>query len=102
MEKFSITKFFGSFFQSLSWVKSISLGLRILVIAVIGFSIWKAYFKQPEATQQQQFVIKKGGTAVIQQINKEKKNWYIFAEPYYFVETERNGWGAKIGVRWEF
>jgi hypothetical protein len=102
-EKFSITKFFSSFFQWLPWVKTLRYVIGAIIILAVVFTV-KAFFNK---TQQQTntITVQPGGVANIQQIQDGKKWLFLFAEPYVFAEAgsqSRSGMGVRGGVRLEW
>jgi len=116
-ERFSFGKFFGSFFQSLSYVKAIALLLRIGLIAAVvgglGWAVYRTYIKPPETQKQNtRIVVQQGGTLNLQQTQKQevkKRAWWvpsIFGEVYGFKEIDdnegRTGIGGRAGLRWEW
>jgi len=52
-EQFSLTKLLSSPFTGLYWVKCTMVGLGIGMLCFIGFGMWKAYIKKPDATTSQ-------------------------------------------------
>ena len=111
-EKFSLGKFFGSFFQFIPWVKDIRTILGILIISAVIFSGYKAinhFFPGPAAQQQHtEICVQPGGTLNLNQNQKneaKKRAWWlphIFGEIYGFQETDRSGVGARAGGRLEW
>ncbi len=108
-EKFSIKKFFGSFFQALPWIKDLRTIIAIILFALVGYTFWRAYIMpKTKQVQQTQIHVDTGGTLNLSQSQKseeKKKAWFIpsiFGEFYTFVESDsRRGVGCKGGFRWE-
>jgi len=103
MEKFSILKLFGSFFQVLPWIKTIRIFLGILGIGFIGLTIYRAYF-MPTKKEVTHIVAEKGSHVTYQE-RKEKDGISVnpFVEVYGFAETDKRvGAGVRAGVRVEF
>jgi hypothetical protein len=99
-EKFSITKFFGSFFQWLPWVKTLryAIGVGAIVFALIF--IYKAFFGK---TQTQVIRAESGSNVRINQINVVKKTFIPFIEAG--VEQRANSDMStyiRAGLRVEF
>lgn len=106
-EKFSLFKFAGSFFQFLSWVKTLRYAAGIALIGFVGLTICRAFFMPTQTTKQVTHIIAQSGAQVTVDQKKEEKKPGIevspFIEGYGFVESdERKGVGAKAGVRVDF
>ena len=52
-EPFDLMKLLSSPFTGLYWVKCTMVGLGIAMICFVGFGMWKAFIKKPDATTQQ-------------------------------------------------
>ena len=105
-ERFSLVKFIASFGQFLPWVKTARYALGFLGIGFIGLTIYRAYF-MPTTKQFTQIVAQPGSqVTVIEEKKKETKKLFSihpFVEGYGFAETDnRNGLGARAGIRIEF
>jgi hypothetical protein len=88
------------------WYKALGMGWRLLLVAAIGLTIYKAYFVKTQ-TQRNMITAQPGSTVIIQQKQEEKKKtWWIpspFVDLYTFVESnDRKGFGTRFGGRWEF
>jgi len=101
-DKFSLSRFLGSFFQWLPWVKTIRFGLGLVMIIIAGFTVYKAFFVKTQQ-QTQRIIIKPGATAVIQQKQElPKKKFIPFVEG--FVEQRNHNTmqsGIRVGLRFE-
>lgn len=99
-EKFSLTKFFGSFFQWLPWVKTLRYAAGIGVIILAGLIIYRVIFGK---TQTQIIRAEKGSNVKISQINVVKKTFIPFVEAG--VEQRANSDMStyiRAGLRIEF
>lgn len=106
-EKFSLLKFAGSFFQLLSWVKTLRYAAGIALIGFVGLTIYRAFFMPTESTKQETHIIAQPGAQVTVDQKKEEKKSGIevspFVESYGFAESDdRKGVGAKAGIRIDF
>ncbi len=104
MESFSFSKFFGSFFQFLPWVKTARYALGLLAIGFLGLVIYRAFF-MPTTKQVTHIIAQPGAQVTVDQKSEEKKRFSVhpFVEGYGFVESDdRKGVGAKGGVRVDF
>jgi len=61
-EKFSLTKFLGSFAQWLPWVKTLRYAIGIIAILFLLFTIYKAFFEKKNS---QKITIGSGSTVNI-------------------------------------
>jgi hypothetical protein len=52
-EKFDIVKMATSPFTGLYWVKVIMFGLGLCMIGFVGYGVYKAYFRTPDPTTDQ-------------------------------------------------
>lgn len=78
-------------------IKALAFLPWLLLFVFIGYSVYKAYFKKPEPTQDIETVEE------MNVYNAPKRHLILFAEPYVFVDTEENsGLGIRAGIRWEF
>lgn len=105
-EKFSLVKFFKSFFQWLPWVKDLRTICTIVILVFVGFTIYRAYFVKAQQ-QTQKIVIQKGASAVIQQKQEiPKRSWWI-PSPYVRINTftktnGEKGLGTEFGAEWKW
>jgi hypothetical protein len=101
-------KFFLSFFQVVPWLKNIRFIAGTLIILIIGFTCYRAYFmKTVQQTQSATITAQPGSTVNYTTIQntEEKKKWWMpspWVEPYIFKESDRDGWGIRCGLRWQF
>lgn len=105
-EEITLQKFFSGILNVKTGVKALAFLPWLLLFLVIGFTIWRAYFK-PLPTQHQNIIAQEGShVTVIQKQEEKKKKWWIpspFVEVYTFVQTDdRKGFGGRFGGRWEF
>ena len=99
-ERFSIKKLALSPFNPLYWIKTSSLGAGLLIIALIGFTVYRAYIS-PRGTQK--IVAGKGSNVTVIQDNQRKRFLIPFVE--VFVEQSRVNdlnTGIRGGVKFEF
>lgn len=115
-DKASARKFFGSFFQVVPWLKDLRTIATIVIIAFVGFTVWRAYFMKTQTQHQTTGIVALPGSTVVyspQQSQKQegpKRPWWlphVFGEIYGFAEqntdsTHRTGLGTKGGLRWEW
>ncbi len=82
------------------WVKTVMYGLGMLSLFLIGFGVYKAYFKKPLPNQA--ITVQEGGQVTIRN-EAGKRRLILFAEPYVNVDTSDKGsLGIRAGCRWEF
>jgi len=102
-DKFSLLKFLGSFFQWLPWIKTLRFGLGLVIVAFVGFTVYKAFFVRTQQ-QTQKIVVEKGATAIIQQKQELPRRRFIpFVEG--FVEQRSQNTmqsGIRAGLRFEW
>lgn len=109
-EKFSISKFFGSFFEVVPWMKNIRFIVGLVLVLFVGYTVYRAYIMpRNKQTQNTQIHVAPGGTLNLnqsQKIEEKKRAWWMptpFAEGYGFYESDgRNGVGVRAGARFEF
>ena len=99
-EKFDIKKFFD--ISPIALGKSLSIGWKIILIAIIIFAVYRLF--APKQKQTQQVTIGAGGTANIIQKQNNKRFLIPFIEIYTMREKEDAGfgYGLKAGLRLEF
>jgi len=96
-EKVDIKKFAQGFIQPVEWWKAASIGIKIAVVLLAAFIIWKVFFQKNTTVN-----VGKGGTAIINQTPKR------FLIPFVEVYTEHRsgyddlGYGIRGGLRFEF
>jgi len=102
-------KFFLSFFQVVPWLKNIRFIAGALIILIIGFTCYRAYFmKTVQQTQNATITAQPGSTVnytTVQNAEKKRKWWVPtpFVDVYTFVQTnDTQGFGVRFGGRWEF
>lgn len=102
-------KFLASFFQVVPWVKNLRFILGAVIVAFIGFTVYRAYFvKQVQQTQNAHITAQPGSTVnytTVQNAEKKRKWWVPapFVDVYTFVQTDdTQGFGVRFGGRWEF
>ena len=102
--KFS-TKYFFTGKGKETWFKTLGIGWRLVFIAIILFTIYRAYFVKTQ-TQHNTITAQPGSTVNVIQKTNEKRAWWMptpFVDMYAFVETnDRSGFGGRAGCRWEF
>jgi hypothetical protein len=106
-EPWSWAKFFD--FSPVVWSKALKMGLILAVVALLGLTIYKAYFVPTQKqTQTNTITAQPGSTVNIGQSQSSAKArpWWLprlFTELYAFAESDsRTGIGSKVGARWEF
>lgn len=98
-EKIDLVKAIKGPTTGLFWVKTILYGLALSAILLVGWAIYKAYFKKPSPSQN--ITVGQGGNVNI--TNSLKRGLILFAEPYIGVDTKNKGSiGIRAGCRWEF
>jgi hypothetical protein len=105
-EGFSLTKFIGSFFQVLPWIKTLRYAVGVALIGLIGLTIYRAFIMPTESTKQETHIIAQSGAQItLDQKRQEKSGMDInpFVEGYGFAESDnRKGVGGKAGLRIDF
>ena len=99
-EAFSLKKFFD--LSPVALGKSLSIGWKIVLIGLLAFTIYKAWFV-PKQKQTQQITIESGGQATIIQKQDGKKRFII---PFLEGGAEKQDfdkWGTyvRFGLRIE-
>ncbi|MFA5217174.1 hypothetical protein [Sulfuricurvum sp.] len=99
-EKFSIAKFFKSFFEILPWIKTTRHLIGIAIILVICLGVYQKFFKKNNV---QQTTIK-GNVDKLTIIQKPSRFFIPFAEGTVGQDSNGGGFDASIraGVRVEF
>jgi hypothetical protein len=115
-EKFSFSKFFGSFFRLIPWLKDVRTILGVILVIFMVTMVWRVFFAKTQ-TQTQQMTVYPFSFSTItyapQQSQKQeakKRSWWlpsVFGEIYGFAETtgldeQRTGLGTRAGLKWEF
>lgn len=114
-EVFSIKKMVCGFFSSVTWAKSVVYLIMIVVLLLVGYAVYKAYFVKPPQVQHTTVTVQQGGTANITNVQKqeEKRKWWM-PIPFVSVFGEARGsskssfddldygYGAQAGIRWDF
>ena len=99
MEKISVKKAGASFVSGLDWFKSSMIGVKIIVILLIGYTVYRAWFMEKNK-QNTQIVVQKGGKLNLKQIQGSNKRFQTFGELYGFCETDgRYGLGVRAGIK---
>lgn len=98
-EPFSISKAIKSFFSGLDWFKALMIGLKILGIAFIGLTIYRAYFMETQSQTQ----IFRGNVKQVT-IRQDRKKVFI---PFIEGGVEKNNQTEfetymRAGLRFEF
>lgn len=98
-EPFSISKAIKSFFSGLDWFKALMIGLKILGIAFIGLTIYRAYFMETQSQTQ----IFRGNVKQVT-IRQDRKKTFI---PFIEGGVEKNNQTEfetymRAGLRFEF
>ena len=115
-EKVDVKKFAQGFAQPVEWWKAASMGIKIFIVVVIAFTIYKAYFAKTQTQTQKLNVWPFSFSDVTytpQQSQKQevkKRPWWLpifFVEGYGFSETNagdglRTGTGVRVGGKLEF
>lgn len=109
-EPFSWMKAFNSLFSGMDWFKAFMVGIKILGILFIAFTIYRAWFMATQKqTQQTHVTVQPGGTMNLvqsQTTTVKKRPWWlpiVFVEGYGFAESDgRTGLGARAGGRFEW
>ena len=99
METISAKKFVGSFFQLMPWVKNIRFIIGLVIILLVGLTIYKAFFKETRHTR-----------IVAEKVNyyeEKKRAWWVptpFVEIFGELKTDEDSpqVGTRFGARWEF
>jgi len=98
-ESFDVKKSGKSFVEFLPWWKSSMIGVKILIIALIGFTIYRAWFVDKNK-QETDIVVEEGGVLHLKQIQGDNKKFQVFGEAYVFCESpQRYGVGVRTGVK---
>lgn len=111
-EKFDIKKFFSGFISPVTNAKNVQFVVWLVLIVLVGFTIWRAFF-MPNQSQSQKFIVYPFSFSHIdyspsQQQKQEvkKRPWWLpipFVEGYGFTESDgRTGIGGRAGGRLEF
>lgn len=96
-EQFDLLKLLKSPFTGLYWVKSVMLGLGIYVLIIVGFAVWKAFFKKPDPTNTQNIEAQAGSNVSVTHIYERKKTLIPFVEG--FAEQKSDGEKLNTGIR---
>ena len=101
MEAFNLKKLLSSPFTGLYWTKTVMFLLGGTGILVIGFAVYKAYFKRPEPTQA--IKAEAGSNVTVIQQNNRKRYFIPFMEGGIEQPTN-DDWHTFIraGLRFEF
>jgi len=101
-EKFSITKFIASFGQLIPWLKTFRFLIGGVIVIMVIFTIWKAFFDKQQI-QNQSIVVQRGAQAIIQQQQKNKRALIPFMEAYVGQDSKsKMNTGLRVGVRIEW
>ena len=83
-EQFSWSKFFGGFVNGLTWAKNIQFVAWLAIIAIVGFTIYRAYFMKTTSQQQRNTQTINAATgsnvhvdAPGQVMKVDEKNWQV-------------------------
>lgn len=122
-EKFDIGKFISSFFQAVPWMKNLRYILGLVIVIIVGITIWRAWFMsrnpQTNTDTYKMPVIALPGSHITytptindmtsQKQEEKKRAWWMpgaFVEIYGLAERgsdwQRTGVGTKGGLRWDF
>lgn len=93
-EPFSFTKFVGGFTGLTGWAKAVSLGLKLLGIALLALTIYRAWF-MPTNTTSQETSIQNVENLTIQQNGKKKIEPFIGI--FGSVNTDQQATGGFFG-----
>ena len=117
-EPFDIKKWFGGFLNPVTWSKSVVYLAMGLVILVIIFTVYRAYFMKTGSNINKPIVVGLPGSTIgnvtfqsEQKIENKRKFWQpipyvaVFGE-YKSVDASINhfeaGYGITGGIRWDF
>ena len=101
-ESFDIKKLLKSPFTGMYWVKSVMLGLGILAILMIVFTVYKAFFKKPQLSQ---VITAETGSNVTVIQKADRKRFFI---PFIEGSVAQSSGGDNLesairgGLRFEF
>ena len=100
-EEFNLKKLMQSPFSPLYWTKTVMFMAGAFIILMIGFAVYKAYFKRAEPSQLIRAA--KGSTVTVVQNNERKKTLIPFIEAG-LEQPSNNDWNTYIrgGVRFEW
>ena len=104
-EPISLMKMIKGPFTGVYWIKSLMLGLGIFVILIIGYAVYKAYFKRPAPSQTQQINAQDGSQVKVENhyYNDRKKTLIPFVEGTYGKGSQVGAdFGIRAGVRFEW
>jgi uncharacterized SAM-binding protein YcdF (DUF218 family) len=105
-EGFSLTKFIGSFFQVLPWIKTLRYAVGVALIGLIGLTIYRAFIMPTnQRSKKLILLLSQGAQITLDQKRQEKSGMDInpFVEGYGFAESDnRKGVGGKAGLRIDF
>ena len=98
-EKIDVKRAGRSFVKGLSWFKSLMIGTKIIIILLIGYTIYRAWFMEKNK-QETSITVEKGGKLNLKQIQGDNKRFQTFGELYAFCETDgRYGGGVRAGIK---
>ena len=114
-EKINFSKFFGSFFQALPWIKDLRTYIGLAIVIFVACLIWRVFTRDTQSQTQMLKVYPFSFSHITyspQQQQKQeikKKAWWMpspFVEIYGVAEKgsdwSRTGVGTKVGLRWDF
>lgn len=100
-DKVDIKEFGKGFATPSSYWKSLSIGLKLGMLLIIGYAIYNLIFPKP--SQRQDIVVQSGGTATIIQKQENKRRMIPFMEAFIGQSrNERINTGVRCGLRLEF
>jgi len=101
-EKFSLSKFIASFGQLIPWLKTFRFLIGSVIVILIIFTFWKAFFSKQQV-QNQQIVVQRGAQAIIQQQQKNRRALIPFMEAYVGQDSKsKMNTGLRAGLRLEW
>lgn len=123
-ESFDIKKWFTGFVNPVTWSKSVVYLAMILIVLLIGFTIYRAYFMKTGSNLHRPTIIALPGSTVTnpdmhseQKIEQQKRPWWRpipYISVYGVVQTTPQskgqvkfddwspGIGSQAGIRWDF
>jgi len=85
--------------SGLSWFKTSMIGVKLVVIALIVFTVYRAWFMEKNR-QDTSINVEEGGTLNLKQTQGSNEKFQVFGEAYVFCESpSRYGVGLRTGIK---
>lgn len=102
-EKFDIKKMVSAPLTGIFWAKVVMFSLGAVLLFLLGYAVYKAYIKKPQAEVKNEIKVESGSSLHIDQRIDRKKVLIPFVEGYVEQRTSENfQTGLRAGVRFEW